>query len=480
MSTAGTLTTRNPRTGQLDGTMENWSADKIRSLAGRMRQTQGHWQQAGLAHRSRLMLAWREALVEHGPAIGAALTEDTGRRLLSRLEVLKPVQLIDYWLQQAPAIMPGQTGTSQLAPGVDWHHVKVPYPLVGVISPWNFPLVLAVLDAIPALLAGCAVMIKPSEVTPRFVAPLRESIAAVPGLSPVLQLITGDGHSGQALIAAVDAICFTGSVATGRKVAVQAAGQMIPAFLELGGKDPAIVTASADLDNAVRAIARSAFGATGQACQSLERAYVARERYDDFLQALVAAARTIRLNEQNVDQGHIGPLIFAAQAATIQQQLQDAVARGATIHCGGEIEHHHGGDWCHPTVVSEVTDDMLIMQQETFGPVITVSRFDTIDQAVQLANASDYGLSAAVFAGNRQEAAAIAERLEVGGVSINDASLTAQANDVEKNSFRLSGLGSSRMGPSGMERFLRKRALLYQSAPAAAIDTMAEGQDYPG
>ena len=347
--------------------------------------------------------------------------------------------------------------------------MHAPYPLVGVISPWNFPLALASLDAVPALLAGCAVIVKPSEVTSRFVRPLTESIAAVPELHAVFRFVTGDGGAGAGLVDAVDAVCFTGSVATGRKVAVHAAQKFIPAFLELGGKDPAIVTAGAELENAVRAIARSAFGATGQACQSLERAYVAREVYDDFLAALVESAKGIRLNDADLDDGEIGPLIFAGQSATIRRHLDDALARGAQVHCGGKIENHGGGDWCRPTVVSEVSPDMLIMREETFGPVITVSPFDSAEEAIALANESDYGLSAAVFAGAQAEAEAIAAKLEVGGVSINDASLTAAVNDVEKNSFRFSGMGGSRMGPAGMSRFLRKRALLHQSAPAASI-----------
>ena len=464
-----TIPTRNPRTGRIDGEIENWTPARISTLAEELRRAQPAWQERGLSHRRRALLAWRDELDRRREAVTAALTTDTGRRLISRSEVQKPINLIDYWLQQAPALLEGGAGRSGMAPSVDWRHVHAPYPLVGVISPWNFPLALAALDAIPALLAGCAVIVKPSEVTSRFVEPLGESIAAVPELQAVFRFATGDGGAGAALVDAVDAVCFTGSVATGRKVAVQAAQRFIPAFLELGGKDPAIVTADADLENAVRAIARSAFGATGQACQSLERAYVAREVHDEFIAALVEAAATVRLNEKNLDDGEIGPLIFAGQAATIRRHFDDALTRGAQLHCGGQIENHGGGDWCRPTVLSEVTQDMLIMREETFGPVITVSPFDAIDEAVALANESDYGLSAAVFAGSRAEAEAIAARLEVGGVSINDASLTAAVNDVEKNSFRFSGMGGSRMGPAGMSRFLRKRALLHQNAPAASI-----------
>ena len=467
-----TIPARNPRTGRIDGEVENWTPAKISGLADELRRAQTAWQGKGLSHRRRALEDWRDELARRSEAITEALTADTGRRRISRLEVQKPINLIDYWLKQAPAILEDDTGRSSMAPTVDWRHVKTPYPLVGIISPWNFPLALASLDAIPALLAGCAVIVKPSEVTSRFAQPLMESIAAVPELQTVFRFVTGDGGAGAALVDEVDAVCFTGSVATGRKVAVHAAQRFIPAFLELGGKDPVIVTAGADLENAVRAIARSAFGATGQACQSLERAFVAREVYEEFLAGLVETAASIRLDEADLDAGEVGPLIFAGQAATIRRHLDDALARGARVHCGGNIEQHGGGDWCRPTVVSEVSQDMLIMREETFGPVITVSPFDSTIDAIALANQSDYGLSAAVFAGSQAEAEAIAARLEVGGVSINDASLTSTANDVEKNSFRLSGMGGSRMGPSGMSRFLRKRALLFQTAQAASIRTL--------
>lgn len=464
-----TIRARNPRTGRIDGEIENWTPTGIGGLADDLRRAQAAWHDKGFSHRRQALLDWRDELDRRSEAITEALTADTGRRQISRLEVQKPINLIDYWLQQAPALLQGEAGRSSMAPSVDWRHVYAPYPLVGVISPWNFPLALASLDAIPALLAGCAVIVKPSEVTSRFVQPLMESIASIPELHAVFRFVTGDGKAGAGLVDTVDAVCFTGSVTTGRKVAVHAAKKFIPAFLELGGKDPAIVTAGADLENAVRAIARSAFGAAGQACQSLERAYVAREVFEPFLAALVDCAKGIRLNDADLDTGEIGPLIFAGQAATIRRHLDDARARGARVHCGGKIESHGGGNWCRPTVVSEVSQDMLIMREETFGPVITVSPFDSTIEAIALANESDYGLSAAVFAGSRKEAESIAAGLEVGGVSINDASLTAAVNDVEKNSFRFSGMGGSRMGPSGMSRFLRKRALLHQTAPAASI-----------
>ena len=470
-----TVPVTDPRSGRSVGRVDAADKTTVQGLAARLRGAQSDWRQGGLDARTQCLTQWRDELMHRRETIAEALTADTGRRLLCHLEIRKTVELIEHWTERAPHILAGRrTGRSRMSPSVTWRHVNVPYPLVGVISPWNFPLTLAVLDAIPALLAGSAALLKPSEVTPRFVQPLRESIRAVEGLNSVFDVVVGDAETGADLVDAADAVCFTGSVVTGREVAVRAARNLTPAFLELGGKDPAIVTATADLDNAVRAIARSAFGATGQACQSLERAYVAQEVYDEFLQRLVQTANGIRLNSLWIDRGHLGPLIDPDLAERIRRQLDDARARGARVHCGGRIEEHGGGRWCRPTVLSGVKRDMLIMREETFGPLITVMPTGSRREAIDRANDSDYGLSGAVFSGSAAEAEAIAVQLEVGAVSINDAGLTAFVNDVEKHSFKWSGMGGSRMGDSGMRRFLRKRALLFQTGPATSIDLLRE------
>jgi len=351
---------------------------------------------------------------------------------------------------------------------------RVPYALVGAVSPWNFPLTLALIDAIPALLAGCAVLLKPSEVTPRFVEPLRDSLRDVPELETVLGIVMGGPETGIALIDNVDAVCFTGSVATGRRVGERAAYRLIPAFLELGGKDPAIVTADADLESATDAILRSAAGATGQACQSIERIYVDASIHDRFVALLVEKARAVRLNYPDIHSGHIGPLIYAGQAAMLRGQLEDARRRGARIHCGGEIEELGGGLWCRPTVMTGVSHEMLVMREESFGPLLPVMPFTDTDEAVRLANDSVFGLSAAVFSRDESAAMGIAARLNAGAVNINDGSLTSLVYDVEKQSFGVSGVGLSRMGPTGLLRFFRTRAVLIQEAAPTSLLSMDE------
>jgi acyl-CoA reductase-like NAD-dependent aldehyde dehydrogenase len=348
------------------------------------------------------------------------------------------------------------------------------YPVVGVISPWNFPLLLGMIDAVPALLAGCAVVVKPSEVTPRFIAPVVAALIEVPELAAVFAVVLGAGPTGQAVVDASDCVCFTGSVATGRKVAVQAAGRLIPAYLELGGKDPLIVLEGADLDRATDAALRGSVLSTGQACQSIERIYVHRAAHSAFLQRLVEKANAARLNWPDITAGEIGPIIFDRQADILAGQIADARVRGGRVLTGGEIETHGGGRWLRPTVIADATHDMAVMREETFGPILPVMAFDTIDEAVALANDGEYGLSGAVFAGTLEEAEAVGRRLEAGAISLNDAALTSIFYEAAKQGFKASGLGPSRMGEDGYRRFLRRQALIANTAAPLPLAAFSE------
>jgi succinate-semialdehyde dehydrogenase/glutarate-semialdehyde dehydrogenase len=470
---ARTLPVRNPRTGHSDYQIPAAGAAELKSLAARLRAAQPAWAAAGVAHRSAVLKAWSARLLGDSSALLQALATDTGRYRVASSEMNSLGGLVAGNVALAAHAMAAAPERPSVTPGIAVETQLVPYGLVGVISPWNFPLLLCMLDTIPALLAGCAVLVKPSEVTPRFVAPLMASLEDFPELAGVLAFVTGDGQTGAALVGHVDAVCFTGSVATGRKVAEACARCFIPAFLELGGKDPAIVLGSAEPDRAAAIVLRASVQATGQACQSLERVYVDRRLEAAFLERLVARAEAVTLNYPDVHRGQIGPLIFARQAEIIAAQLADAVSKGAKVLTGGRIEHHGGGAWLRPTVVTGVTHDMALMSEETFGPVMPVVAYDDIDEAVRLANDSVYGLSAAVL-GNEAEALAVARRLNVGAVSINDGGLTTEVFDAEKNAFNLSGMGASRMGPSGLLRFLRKKALLIQRGTAKDMSSFDE------
>lgn len=467
---------RNPRTGEADYTIAPPSPAELAALAVEARNAQRGWAALMPEQRAAALTALAGALTAESEAIAAALTIDTGRAALSKVEVMAMTGALHRWAARAPALIAREAAASGEAqfPKVTHSIRLIPYPLVGVISPWNFPLILALIDAIPALAAGCAVIIKPSEVTPRFIAPLRRAVSAVPQLRGVLHLIEGDGETGAALIDLVDYICFTGSVATGRRVGEAAARAFIPACLELGGKDPMLVLGDADPVWAASVALRASVVNNGQACQSIERVYVAQSIYPAFVEALTAQAKAVRLNWPDIHSGDIGPFIFERQARIVADQIVDARAHGAAVLTGGEVRNLDGGLYLEPTVLTGVTPDMAVMRDETFGPVIPVVPFDSEDEAVTLANAGDFGLSAAVLSGSVDRAEAVAARLSAGAVSINDGSLTAMVWEAEKSSFGHSGIGASRMGDSGLLRFFRRQALLRQTGPAAPIAAYAE------
>jgi succinate-semialdehyde dehydrogenase/glutarate-semialdehyde dehydrogenase len=469
------LTARNPRTGAPDYRFVATAPEVVAAAAARARRAQGDWAALGFAGRAEIMARFARAMAARRGALHAALEADTGRRRITEQEIDSVIGAIAGWTAIAPSLMPDGWTDGRAMPAVRHAPNWKPYQLVGVVSPWNFPLLLGMIDAVPALTAGCAVIVKPSEVTPRFTEPLREAIAATPGLGDILQVLSGDGETGQALIDQADCICFTGSVVTGRKVASQAAGRLIPAFLELGGKDPLIVLADADLEAATDAALRGSVLSTGQACQSIERIYVQRPLYAAFVARLSEKAAAVELNWPDINAGEVGPIIFARQAEILAAQIEDARLQGARVLTGGEIEHHGGGLWLRPTVLVNVTHQMAVMREETFGPVLPVMAFDTVDEGVALANFGDYGLSAAVFARTLEQAEAVGRRLDAGAISLNDAALTAVFYEAAKQSFKASGIGPSRMGADGLARFFRRQALIANTGHPLPLSAFREG-----
>jgi acyl-CoA reductase-like NAD-dependent aldehyde dehydrogenase len=464
-----TLKIKNPRSGIIDYEITPVSAAEVATIATGLKANQGEWG-ADLELRLAALSHWADAMEAARLELADAVTTDTGRRSVSFLEVDGMVRRIRYWLERAPGLLaPSGEANSETAANVGYRLQGVPLGLVGVISPWNFPLTLSLVDAIPALFAGCTVLLKPSEVTPRFAPVLQQTINAVPELAKVFQVVVGDGATGAALVDNVDMVCFTGSVATGRKVAVRAAENFIPACLELGGKDPAIVLQDADLDCAADAILRSTAGSNGQACMSVERVFAHRSVFDSLVDKLRERAEALEFNGPDIHRGQLPPYIFDQQANKVAEQLQDALEKGATLHCGGMPQQVDGGGyWQRPTLLTGISNDMLLMQEETFGPLIPVIPFDSDEEALALANDSEFGLSGSVF-GEETHALAVASGLEVGAVGINDASMTALIHDVEKQSFKYSGMGASRMGNQGLLRFLKTRAIMIQRDKPASM-----------
>lgn len=437
--------------------------DLVTAAVTRLREQAGDWAARPIEERIAVLAAWAGQIERRRSELVSAIAADTGRISLSELEVDWVSGAIQRQSRWARDLVPPPARASS-DPTVTIADAPVPLGVVGVISPWNFPFQLALIDAIPALLAGCPVVMKPSELCPAFVPILRESVAAVPDLAQVLEIVEGGPEVGRAVVAQVDAVCFTGSVRTGRAVAAAAAAAFIPAFLELGGKDPAVVAASADLDVATSGVLWGATANTGQSCMSIERVYVERPVADRFVELLVAKARQVTLAVPGAEDGDLGPFIDPRQADVVRQHIADAVSRGAQVRCGGAVEVHGGRPFLRPTVLTGVDHSMLVMTEETFGPVIPVMAVADLDEAVRLANDSRYGLSAAVFA-EPEEARRLAAGIHAGGISVNDVCLTGLVPEGEKQAFRSSGLGPSRMGPASLRRFLRQRVLLERQHP---------------
>jgi succinate-semialdehyde dehydrogenase / glutarate-semialdehyde dehydrogenase len=462
---------RNPRTGEIDMQISPASGEEIAAICARLRQAQEPWGRAPVAHRIEVMKKWAESLQAHKEALIHAESIDTGGGQISRVAPDMVLGSIRRTAAMAPAIFE-QARRSGSAPGL--RHILCdtnlrPYPLAGIIGPWNAPMMLSTLHAIPALFAGCAVIVKPSEVTPRFVAPMMETILEVPELANVLTYVVGDGQTGEAIVENADIINFTGSVPNGRKVAEACARRFIPAILELGGKDPVIITETADLDRAVKAVVRGAVTSTGQVCFSIERIYVHERVHDAFVDRLVKEAERVELNYPDPSRGQIGPFIAERQSAIVDDHLDDAVAKGAVIRTGGKSENLSGGLYMRPTVLTGVTHDMKIMKDETFGPVMPVMKFRTEDEAVRLANDTYFGLSAAVIAGTEEEARRIGDRLDAGMVSLQDAFLTFAGfgAGLQADSFKFSGMGSR----AGIMAFLRRQGVVLNTGePSCLID----------
>jgi succinate-semialdehyde dehydrogenase / glutarate-semialdehyde dehydrogenase len=452
---------RNPRSGDFDYEFVPPSREELKYLCQNLREGQKNWQSQGLEHRIEALQAWKsEMLTRHNDLVDA-LTLDTGRKAESILEAELLSSSIDRWCGLARDFFAEKVHKKSAIPFIEIHQELTPFGLVGVISPWNFPLLLSIIDAIPALLAGSAVVVKPSEITPRFIAVIQDSIDAVPDLAKAFAYVAGAGETGSHLLGEVDLVCFTGSVATGKKVYSACAERFIPCFLELGGKDPALVFAGADLDRAATAILWGSVVNCGHSCLSIERVYVQANVFEAFLKLITEKAEAVKLAYPGVNDGQIGPVISDRQVTIIDEHLRDALDQGAVLHTGNPACQQLGGAWyCRPTVLSNVAQNAKIIQEETFGPIIPIIPFQDEAEAIALANGTQFGLSAAVFAETWQEAERIGQHIEAGAISINDCALTAIVHEGEKQSFKFSGIGGTRMGPGAIKRFMRQKAFI--------------------
>jgi acyl-CoA reductase-like NAD-dependent aldehyde dehydrogenase len=338
-----------------------------------------------------------------------------------------------------------------------------PHGVVGFITPWNYPLLNAFNDLIPALIAGNTVVLKPSEVTP-FTAEYGLNLMYQVGIPrDVIQMVTGDGRTGEALIDSVDFISFTGSTATGRKVAVRAAERLIPYSLELGGKDPLIVLKDADLDLAASGALTGAMENAGQTCISIERVYVEAPVYDQFVSRILEYAQRMKLGAEDDFDTHVGSLTNERELRRTEEHVRDALEKGARVLFGGKPRPDLGRLFFEPTVLVDVDHSMKVMQEETFGPLLPIMRVRDADEAVRMANDNEYGLSACIYTRDLKRGEQLATRIDSGDVVLNRPQMTFGTLAVPMGGVKNSGVGR-RNGPEGLLRFVKPQSIVVDRA----------------
>jgi acyl-CoA reductase-like NAD-dependent aldehyde dehydrogenase len=452
-----------PATGEVVGRVAVTSAAEMEAVAARLRAAQPAWQAMGVEGRAEWLGKWRDWILDHTDELLSMVQRETGKSWgdTAGSEALVP-QLINYWTDNAAEFLADENvrpvGAANAAKKLTVAYE--PYQLVGVITPWNGPLSVPMLDIAPALMAGCAVLSKPSELTPLcwqlMIAGWREI-----GAPDVLAAVYGYGETGSAVIDLVDFVMFTGSVNTGRRVAVAAAQRLIPCSLELGGKDAMIVCADADIDRAVDGALWGGYFNSGQICISVERVYVEAPVYDEFVQKLVAGTKQLR---QGIDTQHdysvdVGAMANEQQLKIVARHVDDAVSKGAKVLVGGEADTTRGYFY-RPTVLVDVDHGMDCMREETFGPTLPVMKVGDVDEAIQLANDSRFGLAGSVFTRDKDKAMAVAKRMNTGTVNINNVLMGVAQTPVPMAGWGESGLGSRQGGAAGIRKYCQTKSIV--------------------
>lgn len=436
----------NPATGEEVGRARVASAIEIKEAVERAREAQKSWARLSYAERGRIVLRARAVVLDEIEIIASLISEETGKPVAEALamELAPTLDLMQFFarrtgrLLRAEKINIGQYGLM----GRSSRIVYKPLGVVGIISPWNFPWAIPLGEVVMSLMAGNAVVLKPSELTPLTGLKIGEVFQRAGLPEGLLAVVTGDGKSGAALVEAQpDKIMFTGSVATGKRVAELAAGNLTPVVLELGGKDPMIVFEDADIENAAKAAVWGAFANSGQACASVERCYVHERIAPQFIERVVKETRALRQDAGALEDTDLGAMSSERQLKIVEEHVDDALSRGARVLTGGKRASNLEGSFYPPTVIEGVNHSMTLMCEETFGPVLPLMTFKTEEEAIKLANDSVFGLTASVWTKNIRRGRAVAEQIEAGTVMVNEVLYTHGIAQTPWGGMKQSGLG---------------------------------------
>lgn len=450
----------NPITGALVGRVPNTPPEAVQAAVERARQAQKAWAARSIQERGAVLRRWGDMLWADRHNAMKILRSETGKvDTGAYLEVMAVGLTLDYYVPNAPRILSPKRRTP-LFPGIQYGTVYYrPYGVVGMISPWNYPLYLALTDAIPALLAGNTVVFKPSELTPHILLYAVDLMhrAGVP--QDVAQVVTGAGATGGALVEHVDYIAFTGSTATGRRVAMRAAERLIPFSLEMGGKSPMIVLADADLERAATGVFVGGVENAGQMCISIERIYVEAPIYDAFVDRVKAHAARLTIGAGDGFDVHVGSMTTERELLRSERHIADALAKGATLLSGGRRRPDLGPLFFEPAILVNVDHTMDVMREETFGPVLPIMKVRDVEEALRLANDSIYGLSSTVWTRDLRRGEQLAARIEAGDVGINRAALQTGSMRMPWGGRKQSGMGR-RNGPEGLLRYVTPQSVI--------------------